>query len=189
MFFKFSIESFTTWTLLTSATALVTYLFQDYMKKKYNMRILFFEPLFYRPKESSCPNIADLVNCLNLAQKSIDVCVYTISSEPLTDAIINAYNRGVLVRVVVSNGVLLYSKEVKKLMKYGVETKFQADYNVYMHNKFAIVDSSTLINGSMNWTHQGAFQNWESVLITNNPSFVRPFNEYFDRVWVRISIE
>lgn len=76
----------------------------------------------------------------------------------------------------------------------------------YMHNKFAIVDSATLINGSFNWSkgyvffsftskillyktnyklyqNSARFKNRENVLITNIPICIKEFQGQFDSLW------
>ncbi|XP_050539082.1 mitochondrial cardiolipin hydrolase-like [Daktulosphaira vitifoliae] len=188
MFLKLNIPMSVKWTCLALTSAFVTVVILHYKRKKFNSKVLFFEPIGYRPNYSLCPQIMKIVNCLYSAQKSIDVCVYTISSEPLAEALVDAHKRGILVRIIVSNGILLNTKEVRLFRNSGIKTKYQIyDDGSKMHHKFAIVDSTQLIHGSMNWTHQAAFNNWESVLITNLPSIVNGFNEGFEKTWLTIS--
>lgn len=173
-----------------------------YLKKKNyeNTRVFFYNP--FSEKNCKCLNNVDInciesncstiitkeiICCLKNAIKSIDICVFTISNELIANVIINAYKRGILIRILVSNCILLYSKEVKHFQNIGIIVRYQKNnQNSYMHNKFAVIDSTFLIHGSMNWTHQATFQNWENFLITNKQSLVLIFSENFEKIWTTI---
>jgi len=163
-------------------------------------KVYFYNPLV--PKTCGCQhkfnincqepgcsntNTREIINCLRNASESIDVCVFTISNQPISRAVVEAYRRGICVRVVVSNCVLLNTKEVKLFQSIGIPVKYQKDkHTSYMHNKFAVVDSTWLIHGSMNWTRQATFDNWESVFITDKPCLVDVFSEAFEKIWTII---
>jgi len=69
-------------------------------------------------------------------------------------------------------------------LEVGIKIKYQKNRETsYMHNKFAIVDSTWLIQGSMNWTHQATYGNWESVIITDLQSLIIPFSIGFEKIW------
>jgi len=127
---------------------------------------------------------------LQQAEKSIDVCMFSISNKPLSSEIIAAHQRGILIRVVVSNCILLkQSKELQRTRVNGIEIKYQKDWkNSYMHNKYAIVDTKWLIQGSLNWTHQATFHNWENVIITDSPSLVKAYSMDFEKIWMTINL-
>lgn len=163
------------------------------------------EVFFYEPQTDICscsqsikapclnPNVCpskktkNIVDCIRNAEKSIDICMYTISSEPIAEAIIYAHARNIKIRIVISNCVLMNSKEISAFQKLGINIKFQSSKNVFMHNKFALVDSKWLIHGSMNWTRQATFLNWENFLITNKQSLVTQFSKGFETIWQAIS--
>ena len=52
-----------------------------------------------------------------------------------------------------------------------------------MHHKFAIVDGTTLITGSFNWTMQALMGNKENVIITSDTLLVQPFYTEFEKLW------
>lgn len=193
----------TNWICVSCVSASLTlmWLYFDKKKRKNNTKVLFYDPLSNTSCQCrhhfniECPfancsslKTKEIINCLQNAKKSIDVCVYTISNEPIASTVIAAYLRGVQVRCVVSNCILLNSKEIQQFKSIGIKVKYQSDsQNSYMHQKFSIVDSTWLIHGSMNWTHQATFDNWESVLITDIPSLVNAFSEGFEKTWTTIS--
>lgn len=116
--------------------------------------------------------------------------MFTISNKPISNEIIIAHNRGILIRIIVSNCILLLqSKELKCFRDIGIEVKYQKiTKKNHMHNKYAIVDSKYLINGSMNWTHQATFDNWENVIVTNSPNLVATFSNIFEQTWATVDL-
>jgi len=126
----------------------------------------------------------EIILGLQKARKTMDICMFAISNKPISKEIIDAHKRGVLVRIIVSNCILFESKEIKVLIKTGIKLKYQENYNSsYMHHKFAIVDSTWLIQGSMNWTHQATYGNWENFIITDLQSLIIPFSKGFEKTW------
>jgi len=53
----------------------------------------------------------------------------------------------------------------------------------HMHHKFAIVDGTTLLTGSFNYTFSASFANCENVLITDDTYHVRKYELEFERLW------
>lgn len=165
-----------------------------------NTKVLFYNP--FDSKKCQCENVFDsqcsapvcsyiktreIVNCLQNAKKSIDICVFAISNEPISKTIIDAHNRGIPIRIIISNCVLSNSKEVNYFKSIGIEVKYQKNEQTsYMHNKYSVVDSTWLIQGSMNWTHQATIKNWESVVITDIQSLVKIFTKSFEKTWMII---
>lgn len=138
--------------------------------------------------DCSFKNTREIIKCIQNAKISIDVCVFTISNMEISNAIMDAHSRGVYIRIIISNCILKNVKEIQNFLNAGIALKYQNRYNTnYMHNKYAIIDSTWLINGSMNWTHQGTFLNWENVLITNSQILVIEYSKYFDKTWLIIN--
>lgn len=185
------------WIFVPSISAIATLIWLNYNKPKFKKKteVIFYEPIGQKCScyflfdaqcqvaGSSCSKTMKIINYLRMAEKSLDICVFTISNEPIAAEIIKAHNRGVLVRIIVSNGILLQTKEVRAFLNLGINLLYQKDpnKNSFMHNKFCIVDSKWLIHGSMNWTHQATFKNWESIFITNIPSLITQFSEGFEK--------
>lgn len=58
-----------------------------------------------------------------------------------------------------------------------------------MHHKFVLIDSSLVLQGSMNWTTQACSGNYENVVITGTPGIVSAFRDHFDTLYTRLSEE
>lgn len=51
----------------------------------------------------------EIIYCLRRTTQTIDICVFALSNKVLSNEIIIAYKRGILIRVIVSNCILLQS--------------------------------------------------------------------------------
>lgn len=164
-------------------------------KKRDNWKAVFFNPLrqhrncrVYNTKCSTADccflKTEEIVVCLQNATKSIDVCVFAISNEQISISLIQALKRGIVIRIIVSNCILIHGKEIKKFRRNGIEIKCQNDNNCFMHNKFCLVDSIWLIHSSMNWTHQATNTNWENFIITDSPCLISEFSSAFEYIWL-----
>lgn len=121
-------------------------------------------------------------NAIRGARRSLDICVFTITDDRITAAILDAHRRGIKVRLVTDNDKQFDTgSDIDRIERAGVPTRFDPDPD-HMHHKFAIVDGDTLINGSYNWT-RGATRNHENVVLQYNRELIDTFSDEFDRLW------
>ena len=121
---------------------------------------------------------------IDAAAKRIDVAVYTFTSRPLAQALVDAQKRGVRVRVILdpSNASGSYSKAAY-LTKTGIEIRTEKGAGL-MHHKFALVDDSIIITGSFNWTASAETDNSENILLLKGfPATYRSYSREFERIW------
>ena len=116
------------------------------------------------------------------ADRSIDICVFTVTDDRITDRIIAAHRRGIGVRLITDNDKQFDSgSDIARMVKAGVPTRFDPD-NDHMHHKFAVIDDARLVNGSYNWT-RGATRNHENLLVFSHAETVRRYAAEFERLW------
>ncbi|XP_029170261.1 mitochondrial cardiolipin hydrolase [Nylanderia fulva] len=129
-----------------------------------------------------------LIDYLDSATDTLDICMYFFTSLYLTTAIINAHKRGVIVRMVLDESTLPHNsgKPIMLLHKTGIIPKYK-QLNVLMHHKFIIVDNNILITGSVNWTMAAFFGNFENLMVTNETRLVKPFINEFEKIWTMFS--
>lgn len=123
------------------------------------------------------------VSALDAAQTRVDVAMYSFTNSDLADALIRAHARGVSVRVVVEKQQAgsQYSQH-RALSDAGIVVRIDSNPN-YMHHKFAVIDDSILINGSMNWSGNGVRENNENVSIIHSPELNALFEKEFEKIW------
>ncbi len=128
-----------------------------------------------------------LVELCRRAKKTVDICVYTISDDRLSNAIIDAHKRGVQVRVITDN---LKSEDLGSDIEYLIEKNIPLVMDVstyHMHHKFAVFDGEWLANGSFNWTRSASEKNEENIVVINDSRLVKKFSEKFNTLWAEYS--
>lgn len=120
---------------------------------------------------------------LNNARSRIEICVFTISDNRLSDAIANAFKRGIAVRIISDNHKQHDAgSDLEWLIEQGIPTRFDRTPD-HMHHKFCVVDGLTLINGSFNWTRSATERNQENIVISQDSALVLQFQQQFDALW------
>lgn len=120
---------------------------------------------------------------LSRAKRTIDLCVFTISDELLSQCLKAAHNRGVKVRLITDNNKMRDSgSQVKELARAGIAVKID-NSKYHMHNKFGLIDGRILFTGSYNWTYTAKQYNQENIVITTNYTIVHKFIDEFERLW------
>ena len=136
--------------------------------------------VFFSPGEE-CRNA--IINRINGAIHQIGICVFTISDDRITDAIVTAHKKGVNVKIITDNDKSWdEGSDIKQLARAGVSIKMDSTPN-HMHHKFMVVDNKSLLTGSYNWTMSAMRYNHGNILITEETGVVRSFLKEFDNLW------
>ncbi len=119
------------------------------------------------------------------ARKSVDICVYTISDDPLSEEILACHQRGVAVRVISDNEKQFDAgSDVQWLRDKGVPLRIDSG-PYHMHHKFALFDGQLLLNGSFNWTRSASTSNEENFVVVDQPQLLAAFSREFESLWAR----
>jgi len=125
-----------------------------------------------------------ILNRIKSAKREIDIIMFSIykseKTSELIDELINARNRGVMVRVILEEEVGSNILAQSKLSSKNVLVKFHDSKKT--HNKFVIIDD-TVIVGSHNWTDKALFENKESSIALANKLVVEEEKRYFETLW------
>lgn len=127
-----------------------------------------------------------IVRLLEQSKSCVDVCVFTITDDRISQAIIAAHRRGVAIRVVTDNEKAADpGSDVGWFERERVPVR--VDRTAYhMHHKFAVFDRARLLSGSYNWTRGAARDNDENFIATSAPRLVESFCRAFERIWTRL---
>ncbi|MBQ0164170.1 MAG: hypothetical protein KBS75_03095 [Bacteroidales bacterium] len=125
-----------------------------------------------------------IIERLDKAQATIDVCVAWFTNERLRDKLLEKQAQGIAVRVIIykdgvnhNHGVDL--SEIK-------HKEYRGERGGIMHEKYCVIDNVTTINGSYNWTLNAENKNDEDAVfhITDvdlASSYTRQFNAMWNR--------
>jgi phosphatidylserine/phosphatidylglycerophosphate/cardiolipin synthase-like enzyme len=153
----------------------VNKVFQPREAPDHNSSQVYFSP------GDDCPQI--IVNQLERASRSIDICVFTITDNRIADAIRDAFVRGIAVRVISDNDKSLDpGSDIERLKGLGIPLRIDQTEH-HMHHKYAVFDQKTTLTGSYNWTRSAAKHNDENFLITSESTINRAYLGHFNRLW------
>lgn len=145
------------------------------------------------PSESCMGGIDQpVVDLINGTQRTLDIAAFEWKNECITQAVIAAHNRGVVVRMVVDNEHTVEENEEAELLDE--EAPFMEiiaagipyvddGRSGLMHNKFMIFDSTTVLTGSMNFTARGTYTNNNNVLVMRSQRAVAAYQDQFDEMF------
>jgi len=138
---------------------------------------------YFSPGESCRTTI---LNQINNAIDKLSICVFTISDDIITNAILTAHQRSVKIRIITDNDKSLdVGSDIDRLAKNGLVIKMDKTDN-HMHHKFMIADNRTVLTGSYNWTQSAARFNHENILLTTDPGVVKSFLQEFENLWTKM---
>ena len=138
------------------------------------------EPLqssaYFSPGEDCRKNIIRLIK---QARQSLKICVFTISDNNITDAVLDAHARGIKITVISDNDKANDAgSDIDLLFRHGITVLLDRS-PYHMHHKFMLVDDRILLNGSFNWTRSASDSNEENITITTDPVMISLFVEKF----------
>jgi phosphatidylserine/phosphatidylglycerophosphate/cardiolipin synthase-like enzyme len=144
--------------------------------------------VFFAPGDACWRHLAHRISQTRL---SMDLCVYTITDDRVSNPILDAHRRGVKVRIVTdAEKAGDAGSDIAKFRDLGIAVKFDDLHGGggtcgtgHMHHKFALFDGARLVNGSYNWTRGAAESNYENLVESADPKLVAAFAAEFERLW------
>lgn len=135
---------------------------------------------FFSPGDSCREAI---VQQIHSAREQVDICVFTISDDRITEAILKAHERKLNVRVISDNDKSHdRGSDIERMRDAGLALRLD-NSPYHMHHKFALVDRRLLINGSFNWTRSASTKNQENIVLTQEPELLNEFGALFEQLW------
>jgi phosphatidylserine/phosphatidylglycerophosphate/cardiolipin synthase-like enzyme len=125
-----------------------------------------------------------VLDTLKQARQQLDVAAYSFTSKVIAEAVRDAKQRGVVVRVIADaeENSGKYSV-VTFLANQGVNVRISNRY-ASMHNKFIIADQQTVQTGSFNYSASANKRNAENVLVLKDvPALANTYSQEFNRLW------
>lgn len=135
---------------------------------------------YFAPKRNTIDNV---VGFIDRCESTLDVAVYAITHDRAADALIRAFQRGVVVRVLTDALMATGSyADDEKLEAVGIPVRRDTQPGA-MHNKFVIGDGNAVGTGSFNWSKNADTKNAENFVIIRLKYVVADFQEEFEKLW------
>lgn len=146
---------------------------------------------YFQPKPVICEchfftnasNEEKVVSMLRTCKKTLDIAIFSLTLDSIAEAILEAYQRGIKVRMIADDECAKNKgSNVKLIASVGVPCK--TDNAIYhMHHKFAVLDGSVVIMGSFNWTGQAVKYNQENIFFYEDKNIASQYAQEFERLW------
>jgi HKD family nuclease len=160
----------------------------------YGVRGDFWEVYFTAPLDNPNPQSqlgidAKIAATIDSAKTSIDLCMFEMNNQVLVEALVQAAEHGVKIRVVTDdeNGLQAaqdYEHSFPDLARAGIPIVTD-ERTALMHNKFIIIDGKIVWTGSYNLTGNSNYDQNNNALAFYSPEIAQvyetEFNEMFEQ--------
>lgn len=131
--------------------------------------------------DDDCPR--RIASLFNQAKERVEICVFTVTDDRISEAICDAHKRGVRIRLITDDDKSEdLGSDIRRLESRGIDVRMDRTA-FHMHHKFAIFDGGKLLTGSYNWTRGAADKNEENFVITGDPRLIHAFSNMFEKLW------
>ena len=136
----------------------------------------------FSPNGAALPLI---IKVIRSAKKSICMAAYSFTLKNIAQELINAKERGVLVKVVTGKVLRDFRYNVFQYLRDNlVQVHVNTHYQI-MHNKFIVVDDITVETGSFNYSKSAVKKNAENVIVLwNNQNVAHAYLSECERLFL-----
>ena len=114
-----------------------------------------------------------IVDAIGQAKETIYVQAYSFTSAPIAKALVDASRRGVKVEAILDKSQRKATYTGATFLKNEGIPVWIDDKHAIAHSKVMIIDGSTVITGSFNFTKAAEEKNAENLLIIRNASLAK----------------
>jgi phosphatidylserine/phosphatidylglycerophosphate/cardiolipin synthase-like enzyme len=126
-----------------------------------------------------------LINTINSANKTLDIAIYSLTKKDIVDAVIQAKERNVDVRLLTDKTeakTKSQKAELQLLKNNGIPIKINT-HSGLLHDKFTVVDSQIIATGSFNYSNNAVYDNDENLIIIRDASVAQGYDNEFNNMW------
>lgn len=136
--------------------------------------------VYFSPDDGAA---AHLVDTLQSAEESIYFLTFSLTSDPISQALLDAHRRGLDVAGVIEKGQSDNAgSDYQGLLDAGIDVRLDTN-PANMHHKVMIIDGQVVITGSYNFSRSAEERNDENVLVIENKGLAAAYMQEFDRIY------
>src|SRR5262249_32084253 len=125
--------------------------------------------------EGNCEKL--VIGAIQSAKKQILVQAYSFTSPSIAQALIDAHNRGITVKILFDQTQLkAHHSQIPAFQKAGIPIKVDKTAGL-AHNKVILIDHSVILTGSYNWTRAANNKNAENLLLIHDSSLASIYED------------
>ena len=116
-----------------------------------------------------------VVKALDAAKTTVLVQAYSFTSAPIAKALVDAARRGVKVDVLLDKSQRTEKYSSADFVAHeGIPTRIDAAHAI-AHNKVMVIDGTTVLTGSFNFTKAAEEHNAENLLVIQDPALAEKY--------------
>ncbi|RAU84062.1 phospholipase D-like domain-containing protein [Pontibacter arcticus] len=123
-----------------------------------------------------------IIREIKRSEESIKIAMAWFTDKELFDALLErSKKKSIKIELILNNDAININSEIQfeHLFVYGGNVYFPTNEEKLMHNKFCIIDSKKVLNGSFNWTNKANYNN-ENLTIYDDVDFAAKFINEFE---------
>jgi phosphatidylserine/phosphatidylglycerophosphate/cardiolipin synthase-like enzyme len=145
------------------------------------IQVYFTDPTAPRAKDYKGGPDEILAAAIDQARLTVDVAAYNFNLWSIRNALIRAYKRGVVVRIVMESDNM-DSREVQEIDDAGIPVVGD-QHEGLMHNKFVVIDHSEIWTGSMNFSVGGAYKDNNNLVRIHSVKLAEKYTGEFEEMF------
>lgn len=114
------------------------------------------------------------------AKLNVKCMFFSFTYDELGKKLIEKQKQGLDIELILEKSQNSQYSEYKNLKDNNVNVIWDKN-PAFMHNKFCVIDSNTIITGSMNPSNNGNFNNNESIIVLHNTELANKYENNFDK--------
>lgn len=122
-----------------------------------------------------------IVQRIEQAHASIYVLAYSFTSNPISEALVRAHQRGVHVEAILDRSQRTAKGGLGQALASSGTAVYVDGRHAIAHNKVIILDDQSVVTGSFNFTKGAEVHNAENLLILDSSELARLYREEWEK--------
>jgi phosphatidylserine/phosphatidylglycerophosphate/cardiolipin synthase-like enzyme len=127
--------------------------------------------------------VTAIIKAIDASEREVLVQAYGFTHNGIAQALVRAHQRGVVVRVLLDKKSASSNRYVISILENAQIDVRQDGKHAIAHNKVMVIDLSTVITGSFNFTNSAATRNAENFLILKSDDLAQQYRLQWKSHW------
>ena len=126
---------------------------------------------------------SSIIENIHNAEKDIKIAIAWFTNKEILGELVEKLKEGINIQLLISDDVINLKLKKEKFLEHGGELRIiPTEHNRFLHEKFALFDTNTLITGSYNYTYNAEYKNFESIIITDDENLIKQYQIRFNNI-------
>lgn len=135
--------------------------------------------VYFSPQDDCTEQV---IYWIGQAKTSIHILTYMLTLDSIGNALVEAYDKGIEIKIVFEEDRITPISEYQKLNNTGISVRIDNNPKA-MNNRVMIIDDSIILTGSFTWNEDGQDFNDENLIIIRSSSVANLYEQEFQRIW------